>query len=249
MFVLGCAWRCGSTLLQRYLNSTGRVFIWGEHAGLLAGMPRAFADMWTMRDMGRRQLQELRHSPSAAWIANVSPDIEAFLLPALRGFLVAAYAPATRERGIARWGFKEVRYDAAMAKLLLSLFPAGRVVFLVRHPAGVLASGATMEWRSTGGAAESTIDQWQRACASFLNLTDPRVLQLRYEDLTGDPAAATRSLSEHLGIAAERFSADVLAVRVRGSRQEPSLGAEERAVLARPAVIDLAAAYGYRISA
>lgn len=247
VFVLGCTPRSGSTLLQRYLNSTGEVFVWGEHAGLLGSVQSGLAELWRVRDGLRHQTEELRRFGGAAWIANISPDPQAVLLPAARSFITAMYGPATAERGIRRWGFKEVRYDGAMARFLLALFPAGRVIFLVRHPHDALASAATVEWNAGTDVAPGLARQWKRTCASFLKLRDERVLHLRYEDLVGTPEEATGRLARHVGIAADRFAADVLAQRVRGSHAAPRLDDGLRAEIAAAELADVARAFDYRV--
>lgn len=249
VFLLGCSWRCGSTLLQRYINSTQRVFLWGEHAGLLASVPSAFVELKHLTSLASRQLELMQSRGTNAWVANITPSLDKYLIPALRSFLADLYESPTVASGIHRWGFKEVRYDAEMAALLLLLFPNARIVFLLRHPSAVLASNAVNDWYCSIGGAAGVVKQWMRSCASFQLMDDKRLLVVKYEDLIADEVTTTKALSQHLGIEYKLFSRDVLKHKVRGATRLPQLGPAEYQALQDSDLLTLMTQYGYTIRA
>ncbi len=243
VFVLGCSWRCGSTLLQRYVNSTGEVFVWGENAGLMSKLLEAFGRIRSWDRFLGDQKADLARLGNNAWIANLNPEDDR-LPEALRAFLLSYYAGEPTQPGV-RWGFKEVQHDAAVAQALLRAFPHGRVVFLTRRLEGVLASIGAADWRDEVGGLKGAARQWVGALESFLRLDDDRVLTLRYEDLVGSPLMATRKLGDHLNIPVWRFDREVLATKVRGYVGQPKLRLAARMELARPEVKRLMEQYDY----
>ncbi len=221
IFLLGCAWRCGSTLLQRYVNSTGEAFIWGENLGLATRIAQLFDFNREWDGLIKEQRRWTAEHGHNAWIANLNPETPAAPADIVRLLLTMYYEKPTREAGLSRWGFKEVRHDAADVRMLLTAFPEARVVFLVRHLTDVLASNLANHWIDTLGGAQGVAEQWVRSCRSISALHDPRVLTLRYEDLVGRPDETTARLSVHLDIPADKFSREVLETRVRGGGPEP----------------------------
>lgn len=221
VFVFGCAWRCGSTLLQRYLNSTGRMFVWGENVGLVTSLGMAFDAIASWDALSAEQSAAYETQRETAWVAKLNPPLLNAATITVRAALDAYYGPATLARGLSRWGFKEVRHGEKEARLLLSAYPNARIVFLVRRFDDVLASNAATSWFDSVGGAEGVAAQWASSCHSMRDLSDPRVLVLRYEDLCASSRPATARIAAHLDVPHDCFDANVLSARVRGSPHLP----------------------------
>ncbi len=238
IFIFGSAYRCGSTLLQRYLNSSGCVFIWGENDGLAERIIETitFSQEWVeTSDRQERAFKSKRH---LAWIANLNPRVNKskFLKAAL-----LAYYPNTSPNGAARWGFKEVRHTGAVADLLLGAFPHGRVLFLVRGLEDVLASNAGTDWYAAVGGAEGVKLLWLKTVRSFLSFDDPRSMLIRLESLASRNETCLNQLAHFLDIPRGCFDDRVLEMIVRGSSGSPKLAAPERRALADPQIAQVAA--------
>lgn len=243
VFLLGCSWRCGSTLLQRVLNSSGSIFIWGEQAGLLNGLVEPLKTLELLDGLSDRQKSRLEATAERAWIANINPRFNDFKA-AVCLMLRSIYETPTKARGIDRWGFKEVRYDAHIARLLLDLYPNSRVIFLVRNPFDVLASNAANDWYGDIGGATGVALQWKNSCESFLTFQDARVLLVKYEELIHSSASVLRLLSDHLSINQHTLTDAAIKVVVRGAHQPPTYGRNELEALEM--LKPVAASYGYR---
>lgn len=200
VFVLGCAWRCGSTLLQRLLSSTGELLVWGEHCGLVADLVGSRERLEEIQPLAERQRRNFLSRGSAAWVANLNPSIEPFFPEALRAFLTAYYGRETERLGYRRWGFKEVRYDYKVARELLRAFPGGRVLFLIRPLAEVLASNAANDWYSSVGGPPGVTDRWIANVGSFLENSDDRILHVQYSDLAEGNGSAIEKICRHAGL-------------------------------------------------
>jgi len=119
--------RSGSTLLQRAINQTPDVCIYGEHGGMLHG----FADAYYATDF-RESFNEPEKLKNPFVFAPCLSCIEQESFKnGMRIFLTGVLNP-NNER---RWGFKEVRYKGGRVFDLLSdLYPTAKFVFLVRDP-------------------------------------------------------------------------------------------------------------------
>lgn len=248
IFILGCTFRTGSTFVQRLINSSGEVFIWGENMGIAEDLRVIVAKLASWQAISAGQDGDLAQNREDAWIANLNPELPRAAEAAARAFFATYYVQATRQRGFARWGFKEVRCDAGTARFLLRLFPDARIVLVVRQPEAVLASMATSAWYAQAGGSAGVIKAWRAGVEGFLSLDDARVQLTRLEDFAASPVAALESLGRHVGIDPAQFDASILHRPVRGSTSAPALGAAERAALAEAHLGSLVDALGYRAS-
>lgn len=248
VFVSACAWRSGSTLLQRLIISSGEVFVWGENAAMTSYLLRICKNIARWESLIERQRRNFQKHHANGWIANLNPVPPVPSLEASRAFFLHYYYPATEELGYTRWGFKEVRHGAEQVSYLLECFPKCRIVFLLRHPRDVLASNAANEWYPDLGGAAGVIRRWMRNVASISELRDTRILLLRFEDILSDIATTTARLEQHLGLSTGSIDVDILQQRIRGARTQPRLGPQELRVLATPELEELANAHGYDVT-
>jgi len=220
------------------------MFVWGENRRLTGRLIEAAAMMNEWDELSEGQELDFAQSRHLAWIANLNPQQPrgiGLLREGLRGY----YGPQTNMRGIARWGFKEVREGAESARALLKAFPAGRIIFLERHLAGVLASNVASGWYEETGGLERVSSMWLANMRSFADLIDPRVLHLKYEDLIADPDGITRVLARHVGVAPARFEKSLFDTKVTGWGGRPTLGAPEHALLREPVFVEALESSGY----
>ena len=143
--------RCGSTLLQRILNTSSEITIWGEHSGFLAKLSESYYIL--TKDKGIQQNLYSRSRPLdpsivTGQLSNYSIDIS-WINPfdceiakeVYINLIVQLFARKINPEQVA-WGFKEIRYtqeDPAL-KMILELFPETRIVFSIRNPFDVIKS-------------------------------------------------------------------------------------------------------------
>lgn len=134
--------RSGSTLLQRAINQTEDVIIYGEHGGMLNGYAAAY---YSALDTG---LGDARFKPKTL------KDPKGFA-PCLSCIDPIRFKSQTRKYFTAllnpeesfRWGFKEVRYEGGQVfEMLAELYPSAKFVFLVRDPREQIRSVMSMKW-------------------------------------------------------------------------------------------------------
>ncbi len=253
IFLLGTAWRSGSTLLQRMLTGDRSCLMWGEpaaHANALPNLAETFAGLTIGESLdptdGDTWLGEttLAHE----WIAILAPSLRD-QRAAHRQLLLRAYGDPARRSGYETWGIKEVRLSAPYAYYLRFLFPRARIVFLTRDP--------YRSWRSFKGASPDGWYYrwpgqlvrgprrygavWNRQASSFRDHAAAiGAIHVRYEDLLEDGAAVDR-LEEELGMELAR---DALEHAQAGVTVPAEMTDLERRLLDRQ-VLPLARDLGY----
>ena len=140
VFVFSACWRTGSTLLQRLLNTTDELLIWGEPASLRAAR-RMFNIVNRVSDEAqwvRDQVEE--EELHRLWTPTILPDSK-YIVPAFRDLFDGLYGEPSLALGRSRWGFKEVRDDALENAIMFRrIYPDAKIVFHYRHPFDVYAS-------------------------------------------------------------------------------------------------------------
>lgn len=254
--VLGSGQRCGSTLVQRLISSHPDVLVWGEHDGALGELfglvERLLA--WERR-YGPASREAYARGGHKAWMANLTPEPQV-INDAAREFVRALFKPSLTASGRARWGFKEVSYDATQARQLTALFPDCRIVHVTRDPRDIAVSLDSWERGSgdwTRTRTERALRSWLRINASFLgNDTGLTVLHARYEEIVANPAGFARRLADFLELEHGGLDLSVFDRRIHSLRNAPrvlrhfsELDAELQHLARNPELVEVAGRYGY----
>ncbi len=250
VFLFGCAYRSGSTFLQRLISSSEEIFVWGENMAVTRPLVQLDDQVgaWDFERFQDEQWRDFEANGLKAWICSLQPrSFPSAIDRALRAFYLEYYAKETQALGASRWGFKEVHHGGREAELLLRLFPQGRAVFVLRNPVDVLASTSATEWYDLVGPAQRVLDLWAENSETMLALQDERVLVVRYEDLLHQPERQLQRIAKHLSLPPEAFDRELLGKRVRGQNGTPKLGPAERAALSKPAFQATARRLGYTL--
>lgn len=154
--------RSGSTLLQRAINQTEGVLIYGEHSGMLRGFANAYFDAGVSDS--HDSLEILRDPKMFAPCVNCIDSIR--FRSKMHQFIEGILNPGLERR----WGFKEVRYGKASGckvfKFLADVFPSAQFVFLVRDPREQIQSIRSVPWGDKGSFSDSAY-YWLDTFQSF----------------------------------------------------------------------------------
>jgi hypothetical protein len=170
--------RSGSTLLRSVLNAHSEL-----HAPHELHLPRLTVHVETL--VADRALAALGHNQA---------DLEHLLWDRVLHLEL--------QRSGKRYVVEKTPEMATAYERVAACWPDARFLFMIRHPASIAQS-----WREAGGTKKSFEERTavplglmrsvQRAREEFDGLT------VRYEDLTGDPAAETQRICEFLEVAWE----------------------------------------------
>ncbi|MEI6681640.1 MAG: sulfotransferase [Bacteroidota bacterium] len=262
IFILTSGQRCGSTLLQRLLNSNKDILIWGEQHGYLNGFLREYRDLLDYESEYSNHRKTFLQNGYDNFIPNMLPE-DVDLKRAAITHIIALFGDPALKLGRTIWGFKEVRYDAQIALFLYRCFPNARFIHLTRNIIDCFIS--LKHWEESPGTwnrswTEIFIEDWKRINSSFLNVTDriPQLMRIRYEDMISNPKGTIDRLSSFLSITTESLDSKVFKRKlhvessdgIKDLRSEISpadLNAEERNLLSTNIIIDISKEYGYKI--
>jgi hypothetical protein len=210
IFLLGTG-RCGSTLLQKILNSVDNIVIYGEHGGFLRQIAEAY-----FLNLEDRKIEKYIMSQNVAGEDPISV-LESLKDPQLwsawtnwynretvknnfRDFIDSFFNPISLG-GKLHWGFKEIRYgqNDRVLEMLADLYPNGRFIFMVRHPVEVVASKIAA--RMSDGI-EIDAHRWVEQNSHFLNFykqNKERSTVFHYEDLISKNNPQLKQLFDWLG--------------------------------------------------
>ena len=254
VFIFASGWRSGSTLLQRLVNSDGKILLWGEpfaNCNLipsLADTLKAFSDRYPSHshfldsDHFNRNSADL----SQRWTANLYPDT-ANLIQAHRQFFHTLYQQPALTKGYQRWGLKEVRLSIDHATYLQWLFPQAQFLFLYRNPYKAYRScrnwtNLYMRWPDQSVyTPEQFGNYWQTMTSGYLqNYQQVKGKLIKYEEL----ASGNFLLEDLANYLQLNLDKNVLAKRIGGQKKTQSIPQGELKRLQK-AVEPLASQLGY----
>ncbi len=243
--------RSGSTLLQRVLNTSPDLQIWGEHGGLVRSLVEAYRLGAVVPDHRRnldagyaaRELVLAPMDDQPGGAAEDAPPFRPWVSPFDGNTLRLEIADTiTRLFGThspegVRWGFKEIRYDSNDLRHLLELFPEADLVVLVRDLRSTIRSDffafgrPNFDWEGPGGRERVLDDLSRRArvwvrrngdLVRFCSRSAERRIVLPF-DAVASNTPQLASLFTHLQVTPPSPAdvADVLATRSGSSFAEP----------------------------
>jgi len=205
IFILGTG-RCGSTLLQKIINSVDDAMIYGEHGGFLQDIAKAYyinlenekIDKYIMSKNASGEdpesVFETLKNPRL-WTAWTNWYNREAAKNNFRDFIESFFNPDSLKRKVHR-GFKEIRYgpDDRVMEMLSDLYSSARFIFIVRHPVDVVASKISV--RMSDGI-ETDAHNWAAQNPFFLRFhheTSDSSTIVRYEDLINKDGQQLRRL-------------------------------------------------------
>lgn len=201
MLVFAPAVRCGTTLIQRLLNSTRQIVVFGENTNLVHGVPElVFYWLRTHTEQGEELAETRRRfveETSEFWTSGLLPDTAAYAARTVAYFydLLLVYQRSAEQMGFSRWGLKQPLEGLTPLDTLHQLLPAARSVFIYRDLFACARSAKGRKFIAGPEACAAFAARWQE------NLLGARsrqgredLLLIKYEELVADPGPALARL-------------------------------------------------------
>ena len=209
-FIVGVP-RSGTTLLTVLLNNHSEVFLDQQAIAIrtLNFSQRVERATKNSPEVDGRELWRVEAAKDERLYGFLDWDLlEQSSAITLREFISQSFANRAATRGKQFFGDKS---PDAIERLpeLLSLFPASRLIVVVRDARPNVASLVKRQYLDLRVAAQRWKD-WNAAGTAAANWLGPdRVLHIRYEDLLREPEATLQSVSDFLGITYEDSMLDL----------------------------------------
>jgi len=207
VIVVGPTTRCGTSLLQRLLNSTGQIVIYGENFGLMQTLP----DMIRNQERGgatKRKViaiaRDMLRDRTDFEASSLFPPLDDYIAGLSQAFrsLLEVYAADAETLGFSRWGLKhQIRGQNSFA-LMPQLLPEARTVMIYRDLIDV-ARSAKARWPGDFKGAEDYrrfARNWRDNVQTMRALEGDRFLLFKYETFADDPEAHLKRLERFTGL-------------------------------------------------
>ena len=238
--------RCGSTLLQRILNTSENITIWGEHEGFLSKLAESYYLLTKSEGMEKNfysqnidpaivigSLTDYQACPN--WINSFDRK---FIKDTYRSMIVRLLNNKLDTRKNI-WGFKEIRYTRQDSTLdmWLELFPLSSLIFSIRNPFDVVRS-MILDWNNPQ-TIEKIIEKndlnqirqmiirfatrWNKVVASFAYWIEEKKTICyveKYEDLIVNSEKKIKQIFDFLDFPMPETALNPMSIRV-GSRKSP----------------------------
>ena len=169
VFVFSACWRTGSTLLQRFLNTSEDLLIWGEPNFLMPLNSSYIKSKGHFESVQWQKETVKKEGFKKAWSPVLCPDVDS-LKDGYRAFFETTYSKELADHGKTRWGFKEVRQNAyAHAVMMKELFPDSKIIFHYRNPYDVYESLLGTDFHKNFKAPLQPIRFWANNMADFVD--------------------------------------------------------------------------------
>lgn len=206
VFVYAVLGRSSSTALQRIINSSGQVFMYGESWGAVDRILDTIHDLSRRRDGNwQGKVEELdvleecfKTGKHDVFYARAFKPIDRSIL-LLRAVLADLLQPPN---GLKRFGVKEVAAETdGCLPALRETFPQSRMVFLFRHPVPQWVSVAQKGFLNYSDSVEHFLRQYKEVSDRYLRFHSrhPECSRFVRNDRLYDADAVSRLLEE-LGI-------------------------------------------------
>ena len=181
--------RCGSTLLQRLLNSTGEIIVYGENFFFLQKLPELLFSLHRNakdRNANVKKNMELFLDKQIDFEGSgLYPDYEGFVATAISGFhgIPEYYADYSSKLGFERWGIKHQIREIGGFLFLMRLLSNARYVFIYRDLLDVACSAKSRWPRDFEklGAFRYYGQLWRDNVRAILNLRGENHLLIQYK--------------------------------------------------------------------
>ena len=205
VFVTAPTARNGVTLIQRLLNSTRQIIVYGENLTLMSTLPSSVHSNVFFFNTAGAELKESRErflsGDSEYWTSNLWPDVEAFMLQLFDAFYrgVTLYDESSKRDGFQRWGIKTPMDSPQMISRMRSLMPRARFVFIYRDPFEVLRSAKARNFVTDLHSVREYTYKWARHTNEVL-ADDNGTLLVPHHELVESPAQWIDELERFTGV-------------------------------------------------
>lgn len=208
ILVVGPTTRCGTSLLQRLLNSTGKIVIYGENFGFLQTLPDMIRNQARDGETKRKVIsiaREMLLDRTDFEASSLFPPLDDYIAGLTQAFhtLLGVYAADAAKLGFARWGLKhQIRGQSSFA-LLPRLIPEARYVMIYRDLLDV-ARSAKARWPGDFKGPEDYrrfARNWRDNLQTMRSLQGDNFLLFRYETFAADPHAHIDRLEKFVELA------------------------------------------------
>ncbi len=183
LFLLAPVARCGSTVLQRLVTSSGKIAIFGENLDLTKRLPECV----------EASAYKVESQPIGAGSGQ-----DYFNRTLQNFFKIIRFYHNTASKTERAWGLKDP-YSGQMG-MLRNLLPSAKFIFLYRNLFDVARSYKARGWIKTKFDTIKLAHDWQDEIRKAFLCGDHNILVVRYENLVAESESSIRKIEDFIGL-------------------------------------------------
>lgn len=207
VIIVGPTTRCGTSLLQRALNSSRKIVIYGENFTFMHRYPDMLRGFDRHLVEKRRNIAESRRmllSGEDFEGSSLFPDYDKYADAVRQGFFNIArlYRTDAAGMGYSRWGLKHQIRDQRSFDVVPGLMKQAVFLFIYRELLAV-ARSAKARWPGDFKGPDDFRrfgDNWARNIRQAQSLESERFLVMRHEEFVADPESHFQRIEALTGI-------------------------------------------------
>jgi hypothetical protein len=203
LFIFSPNARCGITLLQRLINSTRQIIVYGENAFLTVALPAHLVEMAGQGPALADARRRLLGGQYDFWSSSIWPPVARWQQGVVEavGHLLSVYQRSAADDGYPRWGIKNPIPDGRYLQIFHEIRPDARFIFIYRHIADILRSQKARKWITDLRKLAVEAARWVQVTGYMQDAaSSERVMMIRYEQMVADPDAHADRLEAFAGV-------------------------------------------------
>ena len=206
VFITAPTARNGVTLLQRLINSSKQMIVYGENTNFMSVVPKLVHSSVQVHNERGAEFQEARkqflEQTTEGWTSNLWPDPQPLMMVAFEAFYksVLVYQQCSEKYGYQRWGIKNPLNEPQMIERLRILMPKARYLFIYRNPIDVIKSAKSRKFITTPDQLKQYAAQWAGILTTVVNYGFEQVKVIKYENLINNPDPIIDQIERFAGI-------------------------------------------------
>ncbi|MFG0248840.1 MAG: sulfotransferase family protein [Phycisphaeraceae bacterium JB051] len=206
VFITAPTARNGVTLLQRLINSSKQMIVYGENTNFMSVVPKLVHSSVQVHNERSAEFNEARkqflEQTTEGWTSNLWPDPQPLMMVAFEAFYksVLVYQQCSEKYGYQRWGIKNPLNEPQMIERLRILMPKARYLFIYRNPIDVIKSAKSRKFITTTDQLKQYAAQWAGILTTVVNYGFEQVKVIKYENLISNPDPIIDQIERFAGI-------------------------------------------------
>jgi len=199
--------RCGTTLIQRLLNSSKKMIVFGENEHFIKMMPECVYAVyhWHMKwsDEFNAVRDQFIHNGLSERSDNLQPDSKEYFQATVASFYnyIYCYDNSSKQYGFQKWGIKFPRLNPNHLLFLNKLLPNAKYIYIYRDLIPIAKLLKAQNRAYTLPRLAQLAVEWRYNMKQMAKLANhPNTLLIRYESMQKEPLRILARLEAWCGI-------------------------------------------------
>lgn len=204
VFVWALSARCGTTLLQRLISSSGEILMFGEDGLMTQYLPAFILDVTQHSGQIENATELLAGGDYTNWVPNALAEPGIHRKALVDGYyrMLQAYQESAQKYDYGRWGTKQPELKKPNIEFIQQLLPNSKHIFLYRHIHDVVKSNKARKFVKDLEDVYNLCRKWAGRLKTLMEdlASDPQNLPVKFESLVNNKHQETNRISDFINV-------------------------------------------------